>query len=408
MALFGLYKYQLDAIAKMRNGCILCGGVGSGKSRTSLAYYYQTQGGCIYSSEFQVLKHPKDLYIITTARKRDSLEWVEELNPFLLNPKPELNGHGNKVVIDSWNNIQKYKDVCHSFFIFDEDRVTGSGAWVKAFLKIAKANDWIILSATPGDTWNDYLPVFMANGFFRKKSDFYSEHCVFSRFTKYPKIERYLNTGRLMKMRDSILVPMEFTRETVPHHEYIYVDYDRDLYKQVMKTRFDPYKQKPLENASDFCYCLRKVTNSDISRKIALLEIIEDHPKVIIFYNFDYELEILHDTLDGTGLIVREWNGHKHEELPEGRSWAYLVNYSSGAEAWNCTKTDTMIFFSQTYSYKVLVQACGRIDRLNTPFEDLYYYHLVSRSNIDLAISAALKNKKKFNENKFDIRFTRI
>ena len=46
-------------------------------------------------------------------------------------------------------------------------------------------------------------------------------------------------------------------------------------------------------------------------------------------------------------------------------------------------------------------QARGRIDRMNTPFNDLYYYHLKTRSGIDLAISRALNSKKKFNESGF-------
>lgn len=40
-----LYDYQREALGRMKNGCILCGGVGSGKSRTGLAYYYLHEGG---------------------------------------------------------------------------------------------------------------------------------------------------------------------------------------------------------------------------------------------------------------------------------------------------------------------------------------------------------------------------
>lgn len=401
MALFGLYKYQLDAIAKMKTGCILCGGVGSGKSRTSLAYYYKEMGGNLYSSEYQYLKSPKDLYIITTARKRDSLEWIGELNPFLLSPSQNNRPYDNTVVVDSWNNIQKYKDISDAFFIFDEDRVTGSGAWVKAFLQIAKKNDWIILSATPGDTWSDYIPVFIANGFYRNKTEFAREHIVYNRFTKYQKVERYLVTGKLARLRSQILIPMEFTRKTTAHHEKIVCEWDRDLYRSVMRTHFDPYTNEPIDSASKFCYTLRRIVNSDLSRQRAFLELLEDHPRVIIFYNFTYELEALRALLSGTGMIVREWNGEKHELVPEGPAWAYLVQYSAGAEAWNCITTDTIIFYSQTYSFKQLTQACGRIDRVNTPYEDLYYYHLRSASPIDLAIANALHNKKKFDEEKF-------
>ena len=397
-----LYDYQMDAVKKMTNGCILNGGVGSGKSRTGLYYYFKEQGGSI-NPDYVPMKHkPKDLYIITTARKRDDLEWEGELVPFLLSTHPDQNVfYGNKVVVDSWNNIKKYSDISGAFFIFDEQRVVGSGAWVKSFLKIARGNDWILLSATPGDTWSDYIPVFIANGFYKNKSEFLREHVVYSRFSKYPKIDRYLNTGRLVRLRDRILVDMDFTRHTIPHHEDVYCRYDISKYKDAIKTRWDPYKNEPIQQASGLCYILRRVVNEDESRQQALLEIFEQHPKMIVFYNFDYELDILKGIYYGNNCEIAEWNGHAHQPIPQSERWVYLVQYTAGCEGWNCVRTDTIVFYSQNYSYKVMEQASGRIDRLNTPFRDLYYYHLKSRSGIDLAISKALKEKKQFNERKF-------
>lgn len=397
-----LYDYQMDAVKKMTNGCILNGGVGSGKSRTGLYYYFKEQGGSI-NPDYVPMKHkPKDLYIITTARKRDDLEWEGELVPFLLSTHPDQNVfYDNKVVVDSWNNIKKYSDISGAFFIFDEQRVVGSGAWVKSFLKIARGNDWILLSATPGDTWSDYIPVFIANGFYKNKSEFLREHVVYSRFSKYPKIDRYLNTGRLVRLRDRILVDMDFTRHTIPHHEDVYCRYDISKYKDAIKTRWDPYKNEPIQQASGLCYILRRVVNEDESRQRALLEIFEKHPKIIVFYNFDYELDILKGIYYGDNCEIAEWNGHAHNPIPQSERWVYLVQYTAGCEGWNCVKTDTIVFYSQNYSYKVMEQASGRIDRLNTPFRDLYYYHLKSRSGIDLAISKALKEKKQFNERKF-------
>lgn len=401
----GLYDYQIDAVKRMKNGCILNGGVGSGKSRTALAYYYLRNGGDPASlcgdNYIPMDDPPKDLYIITTARKRDTLEWDGDMAPFLLSTHTDVNLYGNKVVVDSWNNITKYKEVTGAFFIFDEDRVTGSGVWVKSFLKIAKSNEWIILSATPGDTWQDYIPVFLANGFYKNKSEFIREHIVYSRFSKFPKVDRYLNTGRLIRLRNNILIDMDFHRDTVPHHEDVYVSYDISAYKDICRNRWNPWEDKPIENASEFCYSLRKMVNTDEARQVALLQIIEKHPKAIIFYNFDYELDILKKLYYGDDFEIAEWNGHKHQEVPKGEKWVYLVQYTAGNEGWNCVRTDTIIFYSQNYSYKVMTQAAGRIDRLNTPYKDLYYYHIKSRSGIDLAISKALKNKKKFNERKF-------
>lgn len=400
-----LRDYQIDAVKNMKNGCILNGGVGSGKSLTSLSYYYLKNSGdekFLKGGKYVPMNDPpKDLYIITTARKRDTLEWEGELAPFLLSVHDDKNIYSNKVVIDSWNNIQKYKDVKNSFFIFDEQRVVGSGAWVKAFLKIAKFNEWILLSATPGDTWMDYIPVFLANGFYKNKTEFIREHVVYSRFCKFPKVDRYINTGRLLRFRREILIDMDFKRETVQHHEDIYVKYDVKMYKDVMKRRWDIWKDEPITNASGLCYALRKVVNTHQSRLDALLDIFSRHNKIIVFYNFDYELEILKDIYYGRDVKVAEWNGHKHEPIPKSKKWVYLVQYTAGAEGWNCIETDTIVFFSQNYSYKIMHQSAGRIDRLNTPYKDLYYYHLKTHSGIDLAISRAIKSKKKFNEKAF-------
>lgn len=398
-----LYDYQMDAVNKARNGCIFNGGVGTGKSRTGLFYYFKEQGGWIDENGYIPMKKPKNLYIITTAMKRNTLEWEGEIANFLLSTDPKKNAlNGNvSVIIDSWNMIQKYKDVTNSFFIFDEDRVTGTGAWVKAFLRIAKHNDWIILSATPGDTFEQYIPVFIANGFYRNRTEFAREHIQYARFAKYPKIERYLNTGKLTRLRNSILIDMDCTRHTVPHHEDIYCQYDIPFYKDAVRKRWDPFKDEPIQQASGLCYVLRRIVNSDASRQVALLELLDRHPKAIIFYNFDYELEILLQLAQAHAIDTAQWNGHCHNPLPKGDHWWYLVQYTAGCEGWNCITTDTIVFYSQNYSYKVMAQAAGRIDRLNTPFTNLYYYHLKSRSGIDLAISKALSQKKQFNESRW-------
>ena len=392
-----LYKHQQDAIKKMRNGCILCGDVGSGKSRTGLAYYFIQQGGKL--EPYEKMNNPKRLYIITTARKRDEKEWEGELVPFLLSSSQ--NEYDFDVVIDSWNNIKKYIEVKDAFFIFDEQRVVGSGAWVKAFYKITKSNEWILLSATPGDTWMDYIPVFVANGFYKNKTEFINEHVIYDYRMKFPKVDRYINTGRLLRLRNRILVDMEFERSTIIHHEDVFVDYDSRAYKDLFKYRWNNEKGEPIENASELCYEARKIVNSHPSRLNMVYDIALEKNRVIIFYNFDYELELLHQLFDESVFTVAEWNGHKHQPVPESTRWVYFVQYTAGSEAWNCITTDTIIFFSQNYSYKVMKQASGRINRLNTPYKDLYYYHLKSRSGIDVAISKALKSKKKFNETRF-------
>lgn len=396
----GLYDYQKEAVNKLKNGRILCGSVGSGKSRTGIYYYFKENGGS-FTDHYECMVNPQDLYIITTAKKRNSLEFEGELSHFLLSTHPETNHYKNKVVIDSWNNIKKYEKIEGAFFLLDEQRISGRGAWTKSFLKIAKHNNWILLTATPGDSYLDYVPVFIANGFYKNRSEFEREHVIYSHHTSFPMIDRYVNTTRLNRLRDLILVKMNYEHKINTHHEDVFVSHDITAYKSVMKSRWNPYKDEPIQNASGLCYVLRKIVNSDQSRIKEVKRIVAEKLKVIVFYSFDYELNLLKNGNYGSDVVVAELNGHHHEEVPHASKWVYLVNYAAGAEAWECISTNTIIFYSQHYSYKTMVQAAGRVDRLNTPYTDLYYYHLKSRSGIDLAISTALKNKKKFNENKY-------
>lgn len=398
-----LYDFQKDALAKMKDGCILHGGVGSGKSLVSVVWYYKQMGGNISKDNRTPLTSPLDLYVITTAKKRDSCEWLKELAPFGLTPldKDGRCSFGNKVVIDSWNNIKKYENVANSYFIFDEQRVVGSGTWVKAFLKIAKSNRWILLSATPGDTWMDYVPIFIANGFYRNKHDFVTQHVVYRPFTSFPQVDRYVNIRRLERLRDLILVDMNRPKELLVCEESCVVDYDKNAYKFILGSRYDPWKDEPIQNASGLAYCLRRVVNQDESRQVKLLELFEKHPKIIVFYSFDYELDILLKLGYPEGTEIAQWNGHKHQEIPAGNKWVYLVQYTSGCEGWNCLKTDTIVFYSQQYSYRVFEQAKGRIDRLNTPFTTLYYYIFKSQAGIDLAINKAINTKKTFNAGRY-------
>lgn len=393
-----LYEHQKAAIKKLRSGSILYAGVGSGKSRAALAFYYfrickgkmKVNGVGGYAK----MKTPRDLYIITTAKKRDGAEWYEEASNFIFDDSI-------KITVDSWNNIEKYVHITEAFFIFDEQRAVGYGKWAKSFIKIAKKNKWIMLTATPGDNWQDYIPVFIANGFYKNRTEFAREHIVYSRFTLYPKIEKYINCKKLFKLKHAILVEMQCKKLTIAHNEDVVCDFDRSLYKRLAIDRWNIFKDKPVVDASELCYAMRRLVNSDKDRLAKVGEILDKHPRVIIFYNFNYELDLLREICASRKIIFSEWNGQKHEDIPTSPSWVYLVQYSAGAEGWNCTDTNVVVFYSQSYSYKQTTQAAGRIDRINTSYTDLYYYRLYSKSGIDLAIMKALKSKKNFNEARY-------
>ena len=377
--------HQKEALSKMHDGCILWGGVGSGKSRVGIAYYMGTE------------QH-EDLVIITTAKKRDSLDWQVEVAKFGIGTERDATVAGT-VKVDSWNNIDKYKELENCFFIFDEQRLVGSGNWVKAFLKIAKKNRWIMLSATPGDTWLDYIPVFVANGLYKNKTAFVREHVIYSPWTKFPKVDRYVGVQKLVKFRNRILVHMPYKGEATRVPKVIWTDYDKELMHKVSVDRWNPYEDRPIRDVSEMFHLARRVVNSDYSRVNAVERLAKEHKRVIVFYNFNYELELLKQLQ--FEFTIAEWNGHKHQEIPNTETWIYLVQYTAGAEGWNCTSANTVIFFSLTYSYKQWEQAHGRIDRMNTSFDELYYFSLHSKAWIDSAISGALMNKKSFSERDF-------
>ena len=373
-----LYSHQEEALGLLQSGKVLVGGVGSGKSRVGASWALSQ------ADESKII-------VITTARKRDSLEWEGEF--------AALGADFEEVTIESWNNISKFDDCCLNVFIFDEQRVVGSGAWVKSFLKIVENNQWIMLSATPGDVWLDYVPLFIANGYYKNRTEFAERHIVWDRFAKYPKVKRYLDTGLLEARRRKILVPMPAERHTRRNRSYIPMEYDRDMYESIAKKRVDPWTGEPYRNAAGVCYGLRKCVNSDRSRVDHIRLVARKRKKLVVFYNFNYERDILLELRDE--FTVAEWNGHNHEPIPSTDSWVYLVQYTAGAEGWNCVETDTIAFYSLNYSWKVLEQAEGRIDRINTPFTDLHYFYFFSESGIDSAIQKAVHEKGVFNERIF-------
>lgn len=461
------------------------------------------------------------------------------------------------VTVDSWNNIGKYADVRDAFFIFDEQRAIGSGDWSSKFIRISQRNRWILLSATPGDTWMDYVPVFIANGFYKNRTEFKREHVVYNTFTKFPKVDRYINQGRLVRQRQSILVEMPDLRHTRRRHVQVDLPYDKATLDLVLKDRWHVYEDRPLRDVAEMFLVARKVVNSDPSRLEMVKELWQNHPRLIIFYNFNFELQALRsiwgsltpeigsaattapsssstttsistkpsglksrilDHIDrpvessnrggaecsggssglivpmtGSSLLTRsggdlpsgtpstrqlsngngssayasseaaqravghgrpsilleerrqvvepakgasseknansksagyglagksvdstdhvttslaEWNGHKHQPVPTTDRWLYVVQYTAGAEGWNCITTDAMIKYSQTYSWKQDQQSEGRFDRINTPFTDLWCYEFVSDSFVDQAIRRSLKAKHDFNTSKYKSMFT--
>lgn len=395
-----LYPHQLKAVKELQNGSVLKGGVGTGKSRTALYYFYtRVCGGSVRLGDYGRAappSRPRDLVVITTAKKRDELDWEREAVKFGISTLRDISVGGIELTVDSWNNIGSYVDRRGAFFIFDEQRLVGSGAWVKAFLAIAQANEWIMLSATPGDTWMDYIPVFVAHGFYKNRTEFIRSHVVYSNFSKFPKIERYVEEGRLTKLRHQVVVEMPYLRHTTRHMHNVLVGYDKEMFERVVKDRWHVFEERPIRDVAELFLVMRKVVNSSASRVDAILELMQKHPRLIVFYNFNFELEALR--LLGDVTTIAEWNGHKHEPVPEGDSWLYLVQYTAGAEGWNCVTTDATAFYSLNYSYKIFEQAQGRIDRMNTPYRDLHYYVLRSGSLIDQAILKALRNKKNFSE----------
>lgn len=369
-----LYDYQRRAVDRLHNGSVLCGKVGSGKSLTGLFYYMENHSDL-------------PLYIITVAKKRNDKEWHRDLEML-----------GIEGTVDSWNNITKYLDVKDAFFLFDEQRAIGYGSWGTSFIKIARKNKWIMLTATPGDVWMDWMCIFLANNFYRNKTEFVDRHVEYNPYSKFPQIKRYHEVDRLERLRRHLAVPMADFRTTKTNRQYINTAFDKELYKQVIDTRFNPFTETPIMNASEFTQVLRRIINTSPRRIANAKQQIMTRDRIIVFYNYTYELDILKEICQELNRAYYQWNGQKHEHIPDAAEWVYLVQYTAGAEGWNCITTDTILFYSLNYSYRVMEQSEGRINRVNTSFNDLFYLYLKSPASIDDAIERSIRSKKKFNE----------
>lgn len=380
---------QFEACGKLKNGSILMGGVGSGKTFTSIFWAASQYGASFFTKD-------KPLIVITTAMKRDLIELGKDKPDW----QSSLEACGiTNYIVDSWQNIEKYQHITDSVFIFDEQRVVGYGKWGKAFIRTCwKNNKWILLSATPGDVWMDYMTIFIANKFYRNKTDFTSRHVVWDPYVKFPKVKKYIGTAVLEKYRNQIVVPMEDDRDTTRHRDYLYAEYDAVMLKDLADTRWNPFTDEPILNIAEYTQLVRRIVNTSQDRIRLAEKYITEHDKTIVFYNFNYELEILRDICERNNLLYKEWNGNKHEHIPQEDSWVYLVQYTAGAEGWNCITTDNILFYSVNYSYRKMEQAEGRIDRSNTPFKDLYYIYLTSLAKVDKDILKAVKDKKRFTE----------
>lgn len=372
---YELFPHQELALKRLKSGSILNGGVGSGKTITSLVFFK---------------KHFSDrkLVVITTAKKRDSGDWEDDAEKV-----------GVKIErVDSWNNITNYLWFNNVFFIFDEQRVVGYSTWGKSFIKICRNNKWLLLTATPGDTWLDYMPVFIANGFYRNKTDFIDQHVEYDQWVKYPKVKCYHNTSKLIRHRNEVLIPMDFKRSTKRIRKFIKSKFDKESYEIILNQRWNIFEDRPIVNVSELMQCLRKVVASDYDRMYNARFLMDIHDRLIVFYNYDYELDILKNLATEIGKEYWQWNGHRHDDIPDQDQWLYLVQYTAGAEGWNCISTNVIMFYSLNYSFKIVEQAEGRIDRLNTKYTDLEYYYLTSDSAIDKSVYKSLVTKEKFNE----------
>lgn len=408
MPAVSMYRWQLEALVRMHNGCVLTGepgkSVGAGKSRTAIAYWWtRVCGGGLNFQNGKLTKIKKrvDLVIITTARKRDTTEWWKDIAPFGVTFDPKLNPLGVTLEIDSWNNISKYTKRKGQFFIFDEQKALGGGVWGKSLVKIAKNNQWIMLTGTPGDVWMDYCQVFVANGYYKNRTEFIQTHVVYDRWAKFPKISGYRAVRRLETNRNRMLVIMNAEKLAERHVEWVSYPYDTDLYERVQNRRADPETGEPYRNASELCNALRLYSGASEGHSERFLELVKDRQRVIVFYNRNWELERLRDLGRSVDVPVYELNGHKHDDVPSDGRWWYLVQYAAGAEAWNCVTTDCMVFWSASYSWKQMEQAYGRIDRINTPYSDLYYFVMTNDSSIEKSVRSAIGRKEVFNERAF-------
>ncbi|MBL0992197.1 MAG: DEAD/DEAH box helicase [Escherichia coli] len=413
-----LFDYQKEAIENFESKPLNLSDVGTGKSYMSIGSYVKSE--C------------SKLLIICLAPKVN--DFVEDSEIFNLNvtalnkgtkKNKELLSESNLVAISfesSWRltELNKWVDK-DTFIIIDEShKVSVSKSKVTKFVmglsKRAKYN--YLCTATPvsnGKLENWYPQLFISNVFRKPKKEF-EQLFVIKQMRqmgsmRFMQITGYRNEHLLEQMIDEASVKYKRDKGYLPE-DYVYKTKKPAMYNKLKKSRLykdDNDLRVELDNSSKLFNSLRQVSHgflNGISKQVSkepferLDAILETHnnERVVIFYNYKWEAEMLKQLLDKLKRPYGEYNGSVKDLKPfkNNDNGVVLAQYKSASTGINdFVISNVMVFNSMPLSSTEYLQAKGRTDRHGQDKTPLYY-HIVPDTPIEKKIFSVVTNGKDF------------
>lgn len=388
-----LRSYQQDAVEALLNGKhIVVASCGVGKGFISLEWARGTK--------------KSNVLVITQASKVKSNDFVEEAK--LLDEK-WYNSQSSFTVV-SWNSLAKWlkehqsENFADYAIIADEiQRIknysTGMG---KSFLKIASHTKcWAGFTATPGESWIQMMPYFVACGFVKHKTDFTNKFCVTQSFKGYIEIIGYNHEEVLNKWWSGITYfpDTKEMEKQLPSETHKVVHFKAPTgYAKVLKTKTRLDTDEFIDTSMAMCHYLRQLCCS--KEKVEWLkEFVESlDTSCVVFYTYIEEGEKIKEALKG--VKIWEINGKKHD-IPTadtiGKHDVVLAQWESGSASLNLQFMNYWVSFSPCYSLTTSCQSRGRIKRIGQT-KPMFYYYLKTDHTIENDIYKALKEKRDFSE----------
>lgn len=131
-----------------------------------------------------------------------------------------------------------------------------------------------------------------------------------------------------------------------------------------------------------------------------LIDSTED--RLIVFYNFTQELNLMMSVCDNAGRPYSIVNGSKRDLTAYDKhdDSVTFVQYQAGAMGLNLQKACRMIFFTLPLSSELFEQAKKRIHRIGQD-RSCFYYELICKGTIEEKILATLNMRKDYTEELF-------
>lgn len=413
-----LFDYQKEAIENYKEKSFNLSDTGVGKTVMALGSFIESK--C------------KKLLVICLAPKvvdfaEDGVLMNVDITPLNRGSKKnkELLAESDKVAI-SFESVWRIPEFLKwvdedTFIIIDEShKVANTSSKVtKYVMKLSKKAKYTYLcTATPisNGKYEQYYPQLKMLGVYNGTKKEYYNMFVDERMTRmggsqFMQITGYRNIDLLENMVNQCSVNYKRDKPYLPE-DYVYKTKKPAMFNKLKKNRMyktDNGEVIELDNSSKLFNALRCVSHGfllGINKQVSkepferLQAILETHnnERVVIFYNYNIELEMLKQLLSKLKRPTSEYNGARKDlkEFKGKYNGVVLAHYKSASTGINdFVISNVMVFNSLPLSSIELTQSKGRIDRQGQGKKPMYYF-IIPDTPVEKKIFEQITNGKDF------------